>query len=69
MVLMYVFYLTLAPHSFVAQWVVCHIPIPKTILSYYFIYRDCTIMVHDKELPRNLVVLDIRDFDLILGMD
>ncbi|XP_052174731.1 uncharacterized protein LOC127789782 [Diospyros lotus] len=33
------------------------------------VYRDCKIMVHDKEFPGNLVVLDIKDFDLILGMD
>ncbi|XP_052197351.1 uncharacterized protein LOC127804519 [Diospyros lotus] len=70
-------------HSFVAPRVVCHIPISSTLLPYYLIvttlgdtkmvgsevYRDCKIMVHDKEFPGNLVVLDIKDFDLILGMD
>ncbi|XP_052210449.1 uncharacterized protein LOC127813488 [Diospyros lotus] len=70
-------------HSFVAPRVVCHIPISSTLLPYYLIvttpgdtkmvgsevYRDCKIIVHDKEFPGNLVVLDIKDFDLILGMD
>ncbi|XP_052181900.1 uncharacterized protein LOC127794693 [Diospyros lotus] len=70
-------------HSFVTPRVVCHIPISSTLLPYYLIvttpgdtkmvgsevYRDCKIMVHDKEFPGNLVVLDIKDFDLILGMD
>lgn len=32
-------------------------------------YRDCKIRVHDKVLPENLIVLNIKDFDLILGMD
>jgi len=70
-------------HSFVAPRVVCYIPIPRTLLLYYLIvstprnvelvcsevYKDCKIMVHDKELPGNLVVLDIKDFNLNLGMD
>ena len=70
-------------HSFVTPQVVCHIPILRTLLPYYLIvsmrgnvelvcsevYRDCKIMVHDKELLGNLVVLDIKYLDLILGMD
>ena len=68
---------------FVAPRVVCHIPIPKTLLPYYLIvstpgnvelvysevYKDCKIIVHDKELLGNLIVLDIKHFDLILGID
>lgn len=70
-------------HSFVAPRVMCHIPFSSTLLPYYLIvstsggvelvgsevYRDCKIMVHDKELPGDLIILDIHDFDLILGMD
>ncbi|XP_052197391.1 uncharacterized protein LOC127804559 [Diospyros lotus] len=70
-------------HSFVAPRIVCHIPFSSTLLPYYLIvstpggvelvgseiYRDCKIMVHDKELPGDLIILDIHDFDLILGMD
>ena len=33
------------------------------------IYKDCKIKVYDRELLGNLVVLDIKDFDLILDMD
>lgn len=33
------------------------------------IYRDCEIKVHDRDMLVDLVALDIRDFDLILGMD
>ena len=30
---------------------------------------DCEIVVHDKVMPGDLVVLVIQDFDLLLGMD
>ena len=74
---------TRSTRSFVAPRVVCHIPVPKTLLPYYLIvstlgdaklmgsevYRDCKIKVHDKVLSGNLIVLNIKDFDLILGMD
>ena len=32
-------------------------------------FENCEIEVHDKKLLRDLVILDVRDFDLILGMD
>ena len=70
-------------HLFVASRAVCHIPIPRITLPYYLIvttsgdvvliggdiYRDCEIRVHDKDMLADLVALDIRDFNLILGMD
>ncbi|XP_052182009.1 uncharacterized protein LOC127794798 [Diospyros lotus] len=70
-------------HSFVAPKIVCHIPFSSMLLPYYLvvstpggvellgseIYRDYKIMLHDKELPGDLIILDIHDFDLILGMD
>lgn len=78
-----VLFYTGSSHSFVAPRAVCHIPIPRTALPYYLIvttpgdavlvgsdiYRDCEIKVHDKDMLDDLVALDIRDFDLILGMD
>ena len=30
---------------------------------------DCEIVVHDKVMPSDLVVLAIQNFDLLLGMD
>lgn len=70
-------------HSFITLYVVWHVLIPKTFLLYHLavvtprdmvllgneIFRDCEIMVCDKECLGDLIVLDIRDFDLILGMD
>jgi len=70
-------------HSFVALRIVCYIPFSGTLLPHYLImstlggvelvgsevYRNYKIMVHDKELPGDLIILDIYDFDLILGMD
>ena len=32
-------------------------------------FENCEIEVHDKKLVGDLVILDVRDFDLILGMD
>ena len=74
---------TSSTHSFTASRVICHVPIPQTTLSYYLfvstprdvvlmgstVLQNCEIKVHDKECPGNLVVLNIKDFDLIQGMD
>ena len=32
-------------------------------------FENCEIEVHDKKLLGDLVMLDVRDFDLIIGMD
>ena len=32
-------------------------------------FENCEIEVHDKKLWGDLVILDVRDFNLILGMD
>ena len=32
-------------------------------------FENCEIEVHDKKLSGDLVILDVKDFDLILGMD
>ena len=32
------------------------------------VFRDCEIKVHDKELIGDLVMLNIKDFNLILSM-
>ena len=31
--------------------------------------RDCLVMIGYREIPIDLVLLDLRDFDIILGMD
>jgi len=75
----YFFILTLiiAPH------VICHVHITRTIFPYYLVVytsggvvlmgsevlQNCEIKVYAKECPGDLVVLGIRDFDLILSMD
>ncbi|XP_052172151.1 uncharacterized protein LOC127788072 [Diospyros lotus] len=64
-------------HSFIAPHVICHIPIPRTILPYYLVVSTpgdmvlvwSEIKVYDKKCLGDLVVLGIKDFDLILGMD
>ena len=70
-------------HSFITPHIICHVPIPRTILPYYLamstlgdtvlvgseVLQNCEIKVYDKKYPGNLVVLGIRDFDIILGMD
>lgn len=33
------------------------------------VFKHCVIRVGDRELSVDLVLLDIRDFDVILGMD
>jgi len=33
------------------------------------IVRDCEIGVHDQVFPRDLIVLTIQDFDVLLGMN
>lgn len=43
-------------------------PLGKT-MSVEFIFKSCIIEIDDVELLADLVVLDIRDFDVILGMD
>ena len=33
------------------------------------VYRDCAILVHGHEMPADLVLLPLQEFDVILGMD
>ena len=33
------------------------------------VYRDCGILVHGHEMPADLVLLPLQEFDVILGMD
>ena len=39
------------------------------ILSTENVCKSCSIRIGERELPTNLVVLDMHDFDIILGMD
>lgn len=44
--------------------------IPNTeILLSDVIYKNCIIEITSRELKLDLVLLDVRDFDVILGMD
>ena len=33
------------------------------------VYKNCPIVIHDREFSANLIALPFREFDLILGMD
>ena len=33
------------------------------------VYKNCPLMVHDREFPVDLIALPFYEFDLILGMD
>ena len=33
------------------------------------VYKNCPIVINDKEFPVDLIALPFREFDLILGMD
>ena len=33
------------------------------------VYKNCTLMVHDREFLDDLIALPFHEFDLILGMD
>ena len=33
------------------------------------VYRDCPIRIREYEIPRDLIKLSFREFDVILGMD
>ena len=35
----------------------------------YRIVRDSRVLIERQEFPTNLVALDMRDFDVVLGMD
>lgn len=70
-------------HSFVASHFVNCLSMPSELLSYMLevstplgesmvadvMYRSCPVMVAGNVLQADLVVLPIRDFDIILGMD
>ena len=33
------------------------------------VYKNCPIIIHDREFSTDLIALPFREFDLILGMD
>ena len=43
-------------------------PVRHNVVTEY-VYKDCKLKVGEKVMLANLVLLDIRDFDVILGMD
>ena len=70
-------------HSFVSRTFFMHIKRKPELLDYSLVvststggsllaervYRDCMIRLGEHEFGPNLIILDIRDFDTILGMD
>ena len=70
-------------HSFVSRTFVTHKEREPELLDYGLVvstptggsllaervYRDCMIRLGEHEFRANLIILDIRDFDAILGMD
>ncbi|XP_052177586.1 uncharacterized protein LOC127791649 [Diospyros lotus] len=74
---------TSSTHSFIAPCVLHLVPSASSHLSYILsvttpsgsmllgreVVSDCEIIVHDRVMPGDLVVLAIQDFDLLLGMD
>ncbi|KAH9671308.1 Endonuclease [Citrus sinensis] len=70
-------------HSFVSRTFVMHIEREPELLDYGLVvitptggsllaervYRDCMIRLGEHEFRANLIILDIQDFDAILGMD
>ncbi|XP_073219759.1 uncharacterized protein [Cicer arietinum] len=72
-----------ATHSFVSSWfatqlgkcsssleepLVVATPVGGNLFA-KSVYRSCDVIIDDKVLPVNLVVIDLIDFDVILGMD
>ena len=45
-----------------------HTPLGE-IISVYTVYRDCVVRVNSVDLPADLILLFIHEFDIILGMD
>ena len=70
-------------HFFITVHTVCYVPHSQISLPYQLIvstlgnkimvaremFENCEIDVHDKKLLGDLVILDVKDFDLILGID
>jgi hypothetical protein len=70
-------------HSFVSPSFACHLGKEPELLDFLMmvdipigdslvtdlVYRSCVVQVADRELLIDLILLDIQDFDVILGMD
>jgi hypothetical protein len=70
-------------HSFVSPSFACHLGKELELLDFLMmvdipdgdslvtdlVYRSCDVQVADRELLVYLILLDIQDFDVILGMD
>jgi hypothetical protein len=44
------------------------IPIRDSLVT-DLVYRSCVVQIADRDLLVDLILLDIQDFDVILGMD
>ena len=72
-----------ATHSFVSPvfalksgWQASRMVIPLSVatplsdsLDSDIFFPNCPVLIRDRELPVDLVLLDVMDFDVILGMD
>ena len=70
-------------HSFISSAFALHLHDNHTLLGYNLnvstplgdlvivdrVYRDCNIRIGEIDLPADLIVLTLREFDVILGMD
>ena len=57
-----------APHSELDYILIITTPVGKQVVCRTY-YPSCTVLLGDVNLPANLIVLDMHDFDVILGMD
>ena len=70
-------------HSFVSPSFACHLGKEPELLDFLMmvdipigdslvtdlVYRSCVVQIADRDLLVDLILLDIQDFDVILGMD
>jgi hypothetical protein len=57
-----------APHSKLDSILIVTTPVGKQVVCRTY-YPNCSVLLGDVNLPTNLIVLDMHDFDIILGMD
>ena len=62
----FVHYLSVKPESLNFELVV---KTPSGVLKSRLVYRACDVLIGNARLGANLILLDMVDFDVILGMD
>ena len=75
--------ITGATHSFVASQFACDLQQPLELLPYilvvtisvgkrvacYNYYPQCSVQIGELQMPADLIVFGMHDFDIVLGMD